>query len=96
MRQFRVLAAMAGVATTGILAWSVTVGAAGASGAARLRSGTLHAQLVSHVAPTSSSLLTGSDIMADIVGSLAVVAFAFVIVTLVRRRVTAPPPRPIA
>jgi len=78
------------------LAWSVTVGAAAAS-AARLRSGTLHAQLVSHVTPsgtTSSPHLFGSGVMAAIVGALAVLALAFLVVTLIRRRVTAPSPHP--
>ena len=95
MRHFRFLAAAVGMT----LAWSVTVGAAAASAASRLRSGTLHAQLVSRVTPagnTSSHLLVGSDVMAGIVGSLAVLALAFLVVTLIRRRVTAPSPQPTA
>ncbi len=70
-----------------------------ASAATRLRSGSLHAQLVSRVTPagtTSSSHLLGSGVMAGIVGSLAVLALAFLVVTLIRRRVTAPSPRPTA
>ena len=93
MRQFRFLAAM----TTGTMAWSVALGAAAASAASRLRSGSLHAQLVSHVTPAgntpSSLLLAGSGV---IVGSLAVLALAFLFVTLIRHRVTAPSPQPAA
>ena len=100
MRHFRFLAAAVGVAATGTLAWSVALGAAAASAASRLRSGSLHAQLVSHVAPagntSSSHLLVGSGVMAGIVGSLAVLALAFLVVTLIRRRITAPAPQPTA
>jgi len=93
VRHVRFLAAAVGMT----LAWSVTVGAAAASAASRLRSGTLHAQLVSRVTPagtTSSPHLFGSGVMAAIVGGLALLALAFLVVTLIRRRVTAPSPHP--
>jgi hypothetical protein len=100
VRQLRFLTAMVGMAATGAVAWSVTVGVVAASASTRLRSGNLHAQLVSHVAPagntSSSQLLADSDVIAGIVASLAVLALAFVIVTLIRRRITPPSPRPIA
>ena len=100
MRHFRFLAAAVGMATTGALAWSVTLGATAASAASRLRSGTMDAQLVGRVTPagttSSAHLLVGSGVMAGIVGSLAGVALAFIVVTLVRRRVGAPMPHPTA
>jgi hypothetical protein len=93
MRQLRVFAAMAGSATVGALMWLVTAGSTLASATTRLRSGSLHAQLVSHVTPgtnsVSSSLgLHGTDVMAAIVGAMAVLSVAFLIVTFIRRRVT--------
>ena len=57
VQQFRFLAAMVGVAATAALAWSVALGAAAASAASRLRSGSLHAQLVSHVTPARQHVL---------------------------------------
>jgi hypothetical protein len=90
-RQLRVLAAMASM---GVVAWSVTAGASVASASTRLRSGTLHAQLVSRVSPGAHSLpsgltVRGAGVMATIVGVLAVLALTFLIVTFIRRRVTA-------
>jgi hypothetical protein len=96
VRQLRVLvlAAMVAAATVGALVWSVTAGSALASATTRLRSGTLHAQLVSHVSGGANTVpagvaLTGSGVMAAIVGALALFALAFLVVTLIRRRVTA-------
>jgi hypothetical protein len=77
-----------------VLIWSVTAGSAVASASTRLRSGAVHAQLVSHVAAgtnaVSSAGLTikGSGVMAGVVGALAVFALAFLIVTFIRRRIT--------
>ncbi len=92
MRQRRVRAAMVGVAAAATLAWSVLAGCAAASAAARLHSGSLHAQLVSHVTPgassASSGLQTGPDIMGGVVGALAVLALAFLVVSYIWRRVT--------
>jgi hypothetical protein len=96
VRQLRVLvlAAMVAAATVGALIWSVTAGSALASATTRLRSGTLHAQLVSHVTAGANTVpggmaLTGSGVMAAVVGALALFALAFLVVTLIRRRVTA-------
>ncbi len=88
------LAAMVAAAAVGALVWSVTAGSALASATTRLRSGTLHAQLVSHVAAGANTVptrvpLTGSGVMAAMVGALALFALAFLVVTLIRRRVTA-------
>jgi hypothetical protein len=86
------MAALVGTATAAGLAWSITVGtAAGAS--TRIRSGSLHAQLVSHVSTGANALSPGlagggSDVMAVVVGAMAVSALAFLIVTFIRRRVT--------
>jgi hypothetical protein len=93
-RSIRVIATLVGVATLGAAAWLVTAGAAVASASTRLRSGTLHAQLVSHVSPGASAVssglgLRGSDVMSAVVATMAVLAVAFLIVTFIRRRVTA-------
>ena len=92
----RIRSALVGTMT---LVAMIMAGPAVASASTRLRSGTLHAQLVSHVsagagagagANTVSSGLTleGSAVMAAIVGVLALCALAFLIVTFIRRRVT--------
>jgi hypothetical protein len=87
------MAAAAGTATLAALTWSVTAGTAVAGAATRVRSGTLHAQLVSHVStaanPVSTGLpLKGSNVIAEIVGVMAVLAVAFLVVTFIRRRIT--------
>ena len=68
----------------------VGLSASSASASARLRSGVLHAQLASHLSGTSTAssdtVLTSSDIMAAIVGLLAVLALLFMIVTIIRRQ----------
>lgn len=97
MAMARIRVALAGTTTLAVLIWTLTAGSAVASASTRLRSGTLHAQLVSHVSggtgaganTVSSGLaLKGSAVMAAIVGVLALCAFAFLVVTLIRRRVT--------
>jgi hypothetical protein len=93
-RQVRVIAAMVGFATLGAAAWLFTAGSAVASASTRLRSGNLHAQLVSHVSPGASAVssglgLKGSDVMSAVVATMAVLAVAFLIVTFIRRRITA-------
>ncbi len=90
VRQLRVFMV---AATLGALLWSVTAGSAVASAATRLRSGTVHAQLASHVTAGANTVpaslgLKGTGVMAAVVGVLALFALAFVIVTLIRRRVT--------
>jgi hypothetical protein len=90
VRQLRVWAALMGAA---LVTWSVTAGSAVASASTRLRSGTIHAQLVSHVstggnAVSSGLTIKGSSVMAGVVAALAVFALAFLIVTFIRRRVT--------
>jgi hypothetical protein len=91
----RALAAMMGTAILGSATLLVTAGASVASASTRLRSGTLHAQLVSHVSsgsgtnPVAAGLtLKGSGVMAAVVAALAVFALAFLVVTFIRRRVT--------
>jgi hypothetical protein len=90
-RQLRVLL---GAATLGAFLWSITAGSAVASATTRLRSGTLHAQLVSHVSAGANAVpagisLKGTGVMAGVVGVLALCALAFLVVTLIRRRITA-------
>ncbi len=100
-RQLQRMAALVVSATLAALTWSVTGGVAVAGAGAgastststRLRSGSLHAQLVSHVSSGANALspsaaLEGSDVMAAIVATLAVLAVVFLIVTFIRRRIT--------
>jgi hypothetical protein len=87
MGRLRVLAAMA------IGAWSVTAGAGVASAGTRLRSGTVHAQVASHVATGANAVSSGltqraSEVMAIIVGVQAVLALTFLVVTFIRGRMT--------
>ena len=93
VRRFLVLAARVVTATLAGLTWSVAAGTAVAGADTRLRSGSVHAQLVSRVSSGAHALspslaLTGSDVIAAIVGILAVLALAFLIVTFIRRRIT--------
>ncbi len=91
-QRLRTVAALVGTATVAGLAWSITVAAAAAGASTRIRSGSLHAQLVSHVStsanPLSPGLTVGSGVMAVIVGAMAVFALAFLIATFIRRRVS--------
>jgi hypothetical protein len=83
-----------GLATIAAVAWIVTEGASLASATTRYRSGTFRTQLAGHYgggapAPTPGGLMaTGADVMAAIVALLAVMAFAFLVVTFIRRRTT--------
>ena len=97
MARARARLALVGTATLAAVIWTLATGSAVASASTRLRSGILHAQLVSHVsagagaganAVSSGLALEGSAVMAAIVGVLALCAFAFLVVTLIRRRVT--------
>jgi hypothetical protein len=92
VRKLRVMAAMVGVAAAATCALSVVMGSTLASASTRLRSGSLHAQLVSHVTPVGntapSGVIAGSNVIAAIVGTLAILALAFLVVTFIRRRVT--------
>ena len=88
--------ALVGTATSAAIIWILTAGSAVASASTRLRSGILHTQLVSHVsagtganAVSSGLTLKGSSVIAAIVAVLALLAFAFLLVTLIRRRVSA-------
>jgi hypothetical protein len=81
-----------GFAASAVLMLALTVGANVAGAATRSRSGAVHAELASHVsgaatANASSGLaLTGPDVMASVVAVMACTAFAFIVVTLIRRR----------
>lgn len=75
---------------------ALTTGAGVAGAATRTRSGAIHAALDSHVSgaatpgnASGSLTLTGPDVMASIVALMAFAAFAFIVVTLIRRRSTA-------
>ncbi len=91
-----------GLAVTGTCALALVAGAWSAASVAsvgatstssRLRSGTLHAQFASHMATGRTAVpsglaLTGANITATVVGTLALLSLAFVVVTLIRRRST--------
>lgn len=67
----------------------MAVGTSAAGAATRTRSGAVHAELASHVSGAATTALTGIDVMASVVGLMAFTAFAFIVVTLIRRRGTA-------
>lgn len=95
MRQVRAFASTIGLAVAGGCALALVLGADTASATTRLRSGSLHSQLVSHVpagagAAPPDLALTGANVTAAIVGVLALVSLAFLVVTLIRRRITTP------
>ena len=92
-QHLRRVAVALSLATSSAVAWAVIAGTGVADAATRYRSGAVHAQLLDSAsriapnAPTSSGLgLTGSDVMASLVGLMAVLAFAFLVVTFFRRR----------
>jgi len=93
VRWVRVLASTLGAGTACACTLVLFAGTATASATTRLRSGNLHAQLVSHVTPTASPVptdlsLAAANIMATVVGALALVALGFVVLTLIRRRIS--------
>jgi hypothetical protein len=81
-------AALTGLAASVSLALVGLVGTA--ASAAGVRAGVIHAQLAGHLSNTSTAssgaVLTNSDIMATVVGLLAVLALAFMVVTFIIRR----------
>jgi hypothetical protein len=96
-QQLQKLAMALCLATTCAVAWSVTAGTGVAAAATRSRSGALHTLLfdaTARVAPNGASSsrlhLTGPDVMASFVGLMAVLAFVFLVVTFIRRRVSVP------
>jgi hypothetical protein len=79
---------MIGLATSASLA---LVGLLSTAASAAVRGGSdLHPRLAAHLASTSAapsgSVLTNSNIMAAVVGLLALMALAFMIVTFIRRQ----------
>ncbi len=93
MRQVRALAATVGLAVVAGCALGLILGTTVASATTRLRSGTLHSQLASHVpagagAAPPDLALTGANVTAAVVGTMALLALAFIVVTLIRRRIT--------
>jgi hypothetical protein len=80
---------------TVLAGWTFTTGVGVAGAVTRFRSGSrAHLvdinRLVPNGAASSGQHLTGPDVMASIVGLMAVLAFAFLVVTFIRRRVHAP------
>jgi hypothetical protein len=75
-----------------VMSYFIVAGSTAASAVVRHRSGAVHEQLADHVTSgrTSAVVMTGADIMALIVLSMAVVAALFMVTTFIRRRVTVP------
>jgi len=85
-RPLRTLARLTGAATAAVVAWSTTAGAATTA-----RPGSQPTQLVSHVTPgardaLSGQVVNGAEVMAAVVGAMAVLALAFLVITFIRRR----------
>lgn len=92
LRRVRLATTVTATTLTALL-WSVVTGSTAASAATRLRSGTVHAQLASHLTRVVNAVpaglqIQGSNVMAAVVAALALFALAFVVVTLIRRRST--------
>lgn len=83
-----------GFASTCALTLALIAGTSVASAATRYRSGSVRNQLASTSHLTTSGAtsgglgLTGPNVMASVVGLMALLAVAYIIVTLIRRRVT--------
>jgi hypothetical protein len=80
--------------SAGAAAW-ILIGASGVADAAtHLRSGArAHFESTTRIASDGTAPgfhLTGPDVMAAVVGLMAVLAFLFLVVTFIRRRVHAP------
>jgi hypothetical protein len=73
---------------------AVIAGTSVASAATRFRSGSVRNQLAStsHLATSGAASgglgLTGPTVMASVVGLMALLAMAFIVITFIRRRVT--------
>lgn len=94
-QHFQKIAYAVGLGASVVLMLALTTGADIAGAATRSRSGVVHAELASHVSGAATSnasgslALTGADVMASIVALMAFSAFAFIVITLIRRRSTA-------
>ena len=86
--------AIGAMAAASCLVWLATAGTAVASASTRLRSGAVRAQLVSHVSSAGASsgsgiVPNGANAMAAVVGLMALLALVFLVVTFIRRRISA-------
>ncbi len=82
-----------GLAVTAVLLW-IAADATVAGATTRYRSGIVRAQLVNHVTAGGSTapagyVANGADVIAGMVAVAGLLAFAFIVVTLIRRRSTA-------
>ncbi len=87
-------AALGGVAAASCLVWLATAGSTVAAASTRLRSGAVREQLVNHVnavgsAAQPSIVPNGANAMFAVVALMALLAFVFLVVTFIRRRVSA-------
>lgn len=82
------------IAVSWAIAWTVIVGSGVADAATRYRSGAIRGRLLDSAtrlatnggAASAGLHLATADVMAGIVGLMAVLAFAFLVVTFIRRR----------
>lgn len=93
-RQFHRLSGILISIGVGSLASFLIAGAGVANAATRFRSGARahlldSTRIATNGAASSSLHLTGPDVMASLVGLMAVTAFAFLVFTLIRRRIHA-------
>lgn len=97
-RRFQRLVMVVASVSTGAIALALIAGAGVADAATRLRSGSRTHLLESstRIAPNGAASpglhLTGPDVMASFVGLMAVLAFLFLVVTFIRRRIHSPGP----
>jgi hypothetical protein len=93
VQHLRKFSVVFGLAAAGAMTLAITAGTTAAGAATRFRSGGARAQLVDATHATANGSagalgLTGPNVMAAVVGLMAVLAMVFLVVTLVRRRVT--------
>jgi hypothetical protein len=92
VRQFRNFSVILGLATSCAVTWALTAGTEVASAATRLRSGRVQLVATTHATANAGAAggfsLTGSDVMASVVGLMMLTAMVFLVITFVRRRVS--------
>jgi hypothetical protein len=94
LQHLRKFSFVVGLATAVAMTMAITAGTTVASAATRYRSGSVRDQLVdsTHLASGGAASgglgLTGPDVMASVVGLMALFAMVFLVVTFIRRRAT--------
>ena len=95
-RHFQKLAVTLSLISTFAVTWTLIGGVTVADAATRYRSGRVRANLAdapriaANGVGASGLHLTGPDVMASVVGLMAILAVAFIVVTFIRRRLLSP------